>query len=170
MSDQPPTLTRIEPIDVRSSEKDTAWLVVDAVDLLWLIPRREALHLAPFQRGNAPVPGCGQLSWQNENYPVLAWDRGIRLTDTPDEQCQSALLLQGPDVRFALACHRLLRLDAPAFFTLPHCMRGRRQFFNQIAVLQGQAAGKVSAALLAENLPSELLQHTHIKRAEGGQG
>lgn len=170
MNDQPPALTRIEPMDAQSTDTDTAWLVVDAVDLLWLIPRRDALHLAPFERRDAPPPGCGQLSWQNERYPVLAWDKTLRLTDTPDEQCQSALLLQGPDVRFALACRRLLRLDAPAIHTLPPCMRGRRQFFTQIAVLGERAAGKVSAAVLAEHLPRELLHHTHIKRVEGGQG
>lgn len=167
MSD--PSLTSIEPMDTTSPERDTAWLVVDAADLLWLIPRREALHLAPFQRRDARPPNCGQLRWQHEDYPVLAWDKAIRLTDSPDEQCQSALLLQGPGVRFALACHRLLRLDAPAFHTLPHCMRGRRQFFTQIAVLQNRAAGKVSAALLAENLPSEVLHRTQVTRAEGGQ-
>lgn len=169
MSDHSPALTKVEPSNSESNENPTAWLLVDAVDLLWLIPHRDALHLSPFTRSNASSTRCGEMNWQQETYPVLAWDKSIRLTNAPSEQCQSALLLQGPGIHFALACRRLLRLDAPVFYKLPQCMQGRRQFFTEVAVLENQAAGKVSAALLAKQLPGDVTDGNQPNRLLGGQ-
>jgi len=157
-------------MDSKATKNATAWLAVDAIDMLWLIPYSEALHLDTFTPDNTSSLCCGEQSWQQHIYPVLAWDKSIRLTNAPDERCQSALLLQGPGFRFALACRRVLRLEAPVFYRLPQCMQGRRQFFTDIAVLKNRAMCKVNAELLAQQLPEEITQSNPINRVRGGQG
>lgn len=153
----------------RSDPPPDEWLLVDAVELLWLLPRGEAVHLSEFTTAEAALPACGQVRHLQQAYPAVYWNRKLRLCLPDAGGCSSALILQSPQGSLALACRRLLRLErTPRFYTLPRCMQGRHHAFEQVAVIDGRIAAKVNTDLLLQQLPEALRRHTHSQQSSLG--
>lgn len=153
----------------RSDQPPEDWLLVDAVELLWVLPRREAVHLSEFTACEAALPACGQVQHNHREYPAVYWNRKLRLCLPEEGGCGSALIVQSPQGSFALACRRLMRLEqTPRFYTLPHCMRGRHHAFEQVAVIDGRVAAKVTTDMLLQRLPEALRRNTHPQQSSLG--
>ncbi len=145
------------------------WLLVDAVELLWLLPRREAVHLSEFTSAKEALPACGQVQHNHHNYPAVYWNRKLRLCLPEDGGCGSALIVQSAQGALALACRRLMRLEQPPrFYTLPPCMRGRHHTFDQVAVIDGRVAAKVNTDMLLQQLPDALRRGTQPQHSSLG--
>lgn len=145
------------------------WLLVDAVELLWLLPRREAVHLSEFTAAEEALPACGQVRHSHQDYPAVYWNRKLRLCLPEDEGCGSALIVQSERGALALACRRLMRLEQPPrFYTLPQCMRGRHHTFDQVAVIDGRVAAKVDTDVLLQQLPDTLRRNIHSQHSSLG--
>lgn len=153
----------------RADQPQEEWLLVDAVELLWLLPRREAVYLSEFTASEAALPACGQVKHYQQSYPALYWNRKLRLCLPADGGCSSALIVRSPQGALALACRRLLRLErTPRFYTLPQCMRGRHHAFEQVAVIDGRVAAKVNTDLLLQQVPDTLHRNTHSQHSSLG--
>lgn len=153
----------------RSDHSPDDWLLVDAVELLWLLPRREAVHLGEFTYAEEALPACGQVHHNRHSYPAVYWNRKLRLCLPEEGGCRSALIVQSPLGALALACRRLLRLEqAPRFYNLPQCMQGRHHNFEQVAVLNGRVAAKVNTDMLLERLPEALRRDTYSQHSSLG--
>lgn len=134
---------------------DDAWLLVELGALQLLLPRVDSLTLMAIEKqGNVSSPACGKVTWEQNSYPVFALKTNLHLLPEGDSQCRWALLLQAGQQRFALACQDLQRLDycPEPRYSVPCCMRGRRQPFTEFTVVQGRAAPFTSARALAELL------------------
>ncbi|WP_027330733.1 hypothetical protein [Marinimicrobium agarilyticum] len=153
----------------RSDQPREEWLLVDAVELLWLLPRREAVHLSELTATEAALPACGQVRLHDQAYAAVYWNRKLRLCLPEEGACRSALIVQSPGGALALACHRLMRLErTPRFYTLPQCMRGRHHAFEQVAVIDGRVAAKVNTELLLRQLPEALRRNIHSQQSSLG--
>lgn len=130
------------------------WLLVEAEELTWLIPRREVLHLGPLTTGPSPEGACGWVHHNECDYPAVYWNRVLHLQTQAPQTCQSGVILQHHTGAIALACQQLRKLThAPNWQPLPPSMQGRRQPFDTIAVIGRQAAGQLTAERLAAALP-----------------
>lgn len=150
----------------RSHQPPEEWLLVDAVELLWLVPRREAVHLSEFNATEATLPACGEVKHHYQAYPAVYWNRKLRLCLPENGDCRSALIVRSHQGSLALACRRLMRLErAPRFYTLPPCMRGRHHAFEQVAVIDGRVAAKVNTDLLLQQIPEALRRNTRSQQS-----
>lgn len=139
----------------RLGHTDTHWLQVDLHQMQFLVPGEDTLTLSQWQPSEqATRLHCGTLLFEQDYYPVFALDAGFRLQPEGSPQCPGALLLEtGGDI-FGLACRGVTKLqgELPARFTVPACMHGRRQPFNEFVLLQNRATPLTNAETLAHLL------------------
>lgn len=132
-----------------------AWLLVELGAMQMLLPSADSLTLMPIEgEGYSTSLACGKVTYEQASYPVFSLKANLHLLSEGDSQCRWALLLQAGQLRFALACQNLQRLDhrPEPRYTVPGCMRGRRQPFTEFTVLHGRAAPLTCARALAELL------------------
>src|SRR5690606_10048082 len=117
---------------------DDNWLLVQLNAFQLLLPRTQAVTLGPMDMSsNNPAQQSGSFVYDNKRYPAFALDANLRLQTAGENTCRNVILLQSKEHIFALACDSVQRLENLLMhhYTLPNCMRGRRQPFEQFVLI-----------------------------------